>query len=75
LPFLDLIDTITDQYTLPLAGLIIALFVGWGWNKVDALKETGLTNSIVGTIWIWFLRIVAPSGILWILVINIRNLF
>ncbi|MCR6111972.1 sodium-dependent transporter [Bacillus sp. A301a_S52] len=75
LPFLDLIDTITDQYTLPLAGLIIALFVGWGWNKVDALKETGLTNSVLGTIWIWFLRLVAPAGVLWILVINIRNLF
>jgi len=71
LSFLDLIDTITDQYTLPLGGFIVALFVGWGWNKVDALKETGLTDSVVGTIWLWFIRIIAPAGILWILYLNI----
>ncbi|MFC4737087.1 sodium-dependent transporter [Bacillus daqingensis] len=71
LPFLDLIDTITDQYTLPLAGMIVALFVGWGWNQVDALKETGLTNSPFGVLWLWMLRIVAPIGIAWILFQNI----
>ncbi len=71
LPFLDLVDTITDKYTLPLGGLFIALFVGWGWNQVDALKETGLTDSIIGMIWLWFIRIIAPAGILWILFLNI----
>ncbi|PYZ92910.1 sodium-dependent transporter [Salipaludibacillus keqinensis] len=71
LPFLDLIDTITDKYTLPLGGMIIALFVGWGWNQVDALKETGLTDSVIGMIWLWFIRIVAPLGIAWILFLNI----
>ncbi|PYZ95744.1 sodium-dependent transporter [Alteribacter lacisalsi] len=71
LPFLDLMDTITDNYFLPLGGFVIALFVGWGWNKVDALKETGLTDTTVGTVWIWFLRIVAPIGILGILLLNI----
>ncbi|WP_088076386.1 sodium-dependent transporter [Litchfieldia alkalitelluris] len=75
LPFLDLVDTITDQYTLPLGGLIVALFVGWGWNKVDALRETGLTDSIIGLLWLWFLRIVAPLGILVILGLNIYNMF
>ncbi|WP_078594588.1 sodium-dependent transporter [Evansella clarkii] len=70
LPFLDAIDTLTDRYTLPLGGLIIALFVGWGWNQVDALRETGLTDSVLGTLWLWFLRIIAPLGILWILLIN-----
>lgn len=71
LPFLDLMDTITAQYTLPLGGFIVALFVGWGWNQVDALKETGLTNSPIGIIWLWFIRIIAPLGILWILYLNI----
>ncbi|ADU31665.1 sodium-dependent transporter [Evansella cellulosilytica] len=69
--FLDFVDLLTDQYFLPLGGMIIALFVGWGWNKVDALKETGLTNTMIGTIWIWFIRIIAPLGILWILLLNI----
>lgn len=75
LSFLDLVDVVTDRYTLPLAGLIAALFVGWGWNKVDALKETGLTDSVIGTLWLWFIRIIAPLGILWILVQNILMLF
>ncbi|SDO42284.1 sodium-dependent transporter [Alkalicoccus daliensis] len=75
LSFLDLVDVITDRYTLPLAGLIVALFVGWGWNKVDALKETGLTDSVIGTLWLWFIRIIAPLGILWILIQNIFLLF
>ncbi|GEL07802.1 sodium-dependent transporter [Salisediminibacterium halotolerans] len=67
LPFLDAVDTLTDQYTLPLGGLVIALFVGWGWNKVDALQETGLTETAIGNVWIWFIRLIAPIGILWIL--------
>ncbi|MBU9712996.1 sodium-dependent transporter [Evansella tamaricis] len=71
LSFLDLVDTITDKYTLPLSGLIVALFVGWGWNKVDALKETGLTDSLIGVVWLWFIRVIAPLGILWILLQNI----
>lgn len=75
LPFLDLVDTITDKFTLPLAGLIVALFVGWGWKKIDALNETGLTNSTIGTLWIWFIRIIAPAGILWILWLNIVEIF
>ncbi|PRO65535.1 sodium-dependent transporter [Alkalicoccus urumqiensis] len=73
--FLDFMDVITDRITLPLGGFIIALFVGWGWNKIDALRETGLTDSVVGTLWIWMLRIVAPIGILWILIQNIIGLF
>ena len=72
-PFLDVMDLITDQYTLPLGGLVIALFVGWGWNKVDALRETGLTDTTIGTVWIWFIRVIAPAGILWILISNIIN--
>ncbi|MDQ0257628.1 NSS family neurotransmitter:Na+ symporter [Evansella vedderi] len=75
LPFLDLVDTITDKFTLPLAGMIVALFVGWGWKKIDALNETGLTDSPIGTLWLWFIRIVAPLGILWILVLNIIDIF
>nr|WP_198520807.1 sodium-dependent transporter [Alteribacter populi] len=68
--FLDAVDLLTDRYFLPLGGLVIALFVGWGWNKSEALRETGLTDSVLGSIWIWFLRIVAPLGIALILIIN-----
>ncbi|MDQ0352816.1 NSS family neurotransmitter:Na+ symporter [Alkalibacillus filiformis] len=75
LSFLDLIDTITDQYTLALGGMITALFVGWGWNKIEVLRETGLQETTIGAIWIWFLRIVAPVGILYIVLNNFYNMF
>ncbi|GAA0464701.1 sodium-dependent transporter [Alkalibacillus silvisoli] len=75
LPFLDLIDTVTDQYTLALGGMITALFVGWGWNKIEVLRETGLQDTTVGALWIWFLRIVAPIGILYIVANNFYNMF
>ncbi|WP_096190058.1 sodium-dependent transporter [Evansella halocellulosilytica] len=70
LPFLDAVDALTDRYLLALGGMISALFVGWGWNKVDALRETGLTDSVIGVVWLWFIRIIAPLGILWILILN-----
>ncbi|GEN47025.1 sodium-dependent transporter [Alkalibacillus haloalkaliphilus] len=73
--FLDLIDTITDQYTLALGGMITALFVGWGWNKIEVLRETGLQDTTIGAIWIWFLRIVAPVGIFYIVANNFYNMF
>src|SRR5690625_7957440 len=38
LSFLDLVDTITDSYFLPIGGLIVVLFVGWGWKTKEALE-------------------------------------
>ncbi|WP_018921857.1 sodium-dependent transporter [Salsuginibacillus kocurii] len=73
LPFLDFVDTLTDMYFLPLGGLMIALFVGWGWRREDAFRESDLTGSSIAPLWIWFLRIVAPLGILWILYLNVVN--
>ncbi|WP_342662655.1 hypothetical protein [Halalkalibacillus halophilus] len=73
--FLDFIDVITDQYTLALGGMVTALFVGWGWNKVEVLRETGLQDTTIGLVWIWFLRIVAPVGIAYIVINNFINMF
>ncbi|PSL44442.1 NSS family neurotransmitter:Na+ symporter [Salsuginibacillus halophilus] len=70
-PFLDFVDMVTDEYTLALGGLIIALFVGWGWKQEEALNEAGLSGSPIGSIWIWFLRIVAPLGIALVILANI----
>lgn len=72
--FLDTLDLFTAQYTLALGGFVTALFVGWGWNKVEALRETGLQDTTLGNLWIWFLRIVAPAGILYILITNLISM-
>jgi NSS family neurotransmitter:Na+ symporter len=62
--FLSQMDYISGNVFLPLGGLIIALFVGWGYKKVDALADSDFGDTLVGNIWIWSLRVVAPVGIL-----------
>lgn len=62
--FLDQMDYITANIFLPLGGLIIALFMGWGWKKTDALRDSDFGESTIGIVWIWLLRIVAPIAVL-----------
>lgn len=60
---LDSMDFIASNILLPLGGLIIALFVGWGWKRADALSESDLGTSTLGQTWLFFLRYVAPIAI------------
>lgn len=62
--FLTFMDDLSGNVFLPLGGLIIALFMGWGWNKTDALRDSDFGQTTIGTLWIWSLRIVAPVAIL-----------
>lgn len=64
LDFLDFMDKLSGNVLLPLGGLIIALFIGWGWNKSDALTESDLGDTLIGNIWLWSIRVLAPIGIL-----------
>lgn len=57
-------DELSGNILLPLGGLIIALFMGWGWKKSDALRDSDLGEKIIGNIWIWSVRILAPIAIL-----------
>ncbi|PRO64276.1 sodium-dependent transporter [Alkalicoccus urumqiensis] len=61
---LDSMDFLASYIFLPLGGMIIALFIGWGWKKSDALQASDFGETTLGTIWIWILRIVAPLAIL-----------
>lgn len=60
---LDSMDFIASNILLPLGGLIIALFIGWGWKKTDALEASDFGNTILGNAWIFTLRFVAPIAI------------
>ncbi len=61
---LDSMDFIASNIFLPLGGLIIALFMGWGWKKADALTESDLGNTGFGNAWVFILRWIAPVAIL-----------
>lgn len=60
LEILDAADFLASNIFLPLGGLMIALFVGWGWKKTDALRESDFGDTTVGHIWVFVLRFVAP---------------
>lgn len=64
---LDALDRAVSSYLLPLAGLSVALFVGWRWDRRSALAAADLDRGATGRIWIWLLRIVAPLTIALIL--------
>lgn len=74
LSFLDFVDKITDSYFLPIGGLIVVLFVGWGWKTSDALKEADFSNPAIAKFWLFLVRFVAPIMILIILLANLLGI-
>ena len=61
---LDSLDFIASNIFLPLGGLITALFLGWGWKKSDALRDSDFGDTTLGNLWIFILKYVAPIAIL-----------
>lgn len=68
---LDSMDFIASNILLPLGGLIIALFVGWGWKRSEALDESDLGDSSLGRTWLFLLRYVAPVAITLIFLVSV----
>ncbi|MDG5786216.1 sodium-dependent transporter [Evansella sp. AB-P1] len=60
LEILDAADFLASNIFLPLGGLIIALFIGWGWKKADALEASDFGNTGIGNAWVFVLKWVAP---------------
>lgn len=73
LPFLDLIDAITGKVMLPLGGLLVALFVGWGVRR--AVMRDEFVNSSDGAFarWWFLIRWIAPVGASVILVVSVAG--
>lgn len=68
---LDSMDFIASNVFLPIGGLIIALFVGWGWKKSDALTDSDFGDTALGQAWIFSLRYLAPIAILLIFLVSV----
>jgi NSS family neurotransmitter:Na+ symporter len=64
---LDILDFLMVNLALPLGGMIIALFVGWAWQKGTVLRDTDFDGNWLGHAWIWLLRVVAPVMVLFVL--------
>ncbi|MCC5789129.1 MAG: sodium-dependent transporter [Opitutales bacterium] len=76
--FFSLLDNIYVTIALPVAGLGISLFVGWGWGIENALKDLqqGRPSAFPWQrIWCFMIRYVAPIAILVVLVYNVFEFF
>lgn len=62
------LDFLTTNILLPLGGLFIAIFVGWIMRKQDVAKEVKMSNPLLYTVWSWTLKVVAPLGVLVVLI-------
>ena len=65
----DLVVTLTTEYSQPLLGLFFAIFVGWIWNRNEVLKEFqkgygGAEHSLFWKIWPFYISVVCPLAIL-----------
>ncbi len=64
--FFDTMDYVTASWMMPLAGILVAIFVGWYMDKKDIadeyLKGTAFTKWF--GVWRFLIRWVAPIGIL-----------
>ncbi len=65
---LDFPDQTVSNYVLPLADILICLYAGWRWGRKEAVPATDLPENIVGSVWLWLFRVVAPAVILLIIV-------
>lgn len=61
---LETMDYVVSNAVLPLAGLLVALLVGWRWGHRHALEESDLGDTFIGRCWLWSLRILTPGLIL-----------
>jgi len=71
LSFLDFVDVLTDSYFLPIGGLIVVLFVGWGWKGNAAFEAADFKNPTLGKFWLFLVRYFAPIMIIIILLANL----
>lgn len=64
---LDTVDLAVSSTLLPLGGLVLAIFVGWRWRRIDAVDATGLRGGMARW-WYASVRYLAPIVIAIVLV-------
>lgn len=57
---LDNVDYVVSNFFLPAGAILIALFVGWRWNRQEAIDQADFGDGCAGQLWLWSLRVVAP---------------
>jgi len=63
----EAMDFLTTNLLLPVGGLLVAVFVGWGVKETKMMKELGMNNQALYIAWRIAIRVIAPLAILAIL--------
>ena len=66
--FTDAISFLTDQVTMPIGGLLIALFAGWVMSQQTTENELALANRPLYQLWKFLIRYVVPVALFSMLV-------
>jgi NSS family neurotransmitter:Na+ symporter len=72
----DVMDYLSANFFLPLGGLLIALFVGWGWGpKAIAAGAEGSHHGFrTGKIWLWMCRTITPLAVAGIIIAKLAGI-
>jgi NSS family neurotransmitter:Na+ symporter len=60
LNFLDSIDYLTNQFLMPLGGMMVAIFAGWFLKSNLALDELSSSHILIFKIWKFFIKFISP---------------
>lgn len=69
--FNDIMDYFSNQILLPLGGLMIAIFAGWGMSRASTRDELGVIGDGVFAVWHFLIRFVVPPAVLIIFVMGV----
>jgi NSS family neurotransmitter:Na+ symporter len=73
LTFFAFVDYVSQNIMLPLGGLFIALFAAFGLPNTVVGEQLGLQGGAAGTLWKVLCGVVAPAGVLWVLIATILD--
>ena len=76
LGFFDVMDYLSANFFLPLGGLLIALFVGWGWGPkaIQAAAEGSYHGFPTGKVWLWMCRTITPLAVAAIIIAKLAGI-
>ena len=66
----DLKDYLVTAYVMPISGLTVVMFASWLLPQELARTALGTQGGLF-TVWLWSARLLAPLGIVWIIIANL----
>ena len=75
--FFDLVGLLTDNFLLPIGGILMCWFVGWKWNPnilVDEIKD-GCPGFKLQKVWVLCIRFLTPILVLIVTISGFINIY